>query len=175
MPADSSPADRVVRPLREHRLPLYDGLRQLQQAAAAVGVAEDPIALAALDAALAYLNTSFLPASKAEEFTLFIAVDGALGSIGTTRIMAAQHRSIAAMAADLAKVVEAARKDGDVAAYARYLNPLLFGLYALIRAHLEAEDDVYLGLLDEHLSESQVGMIVDNLTRIAAGEVHEPH
>ena len=41
------------------------------------------------------------------------------------------------------------------------------GLYALIRAHLEAEDDIYLSLLDQHLSESQVGVIVENLGRIA--------
>jgi Hemerythrin HHE cation binding domain len=175
MAVESAPVDRVVGPLREQRLPLYDGLRQLQQAAAAIGVAENVIALAALDAAVSYLSGTFVPTSKAEQFTLFIAVDGVIGAVGATHVMVAQHRSIEAMVKDLAKVVDAARTDGDVAAYVRYLQPLLFGLYALIRGHLEAEDDAYLGVLDEHLSESQVGMIVDNIGRIASGQTQKPH
>ena len=49
------------------------------------------------------------------------------------------------------------------------LRPLLYGLYAAARVHLESEDDAYLPLLDEHLSESQVGMVTDNYGRILAG------
>jgi hypothetical protein len=73
------------------------------------------------------------------------------------------------MAGDLAQAIEAAKTDGDVAAYAKYLHPLLFGLYALVRAHLESEDEVYLPILDSALSESQVNMVVDNMTRMVAG------
>lgn len=160
--------DRVVAPLREWRRPLHENLRQLQLAASAID-AEPRVALAALDGAVAYLDDQFNPISRAEEFTMFIAVDGVMGVVGGTAVMVAQHASIKAMSGDLAQVVEAARVDGDVAAYGRYLLPLLHGLYALIRAHLEAEDDVYLSVLDSAVSESQVGMIVDNLTRITTG------
>jgi hypothetical protein len=73
------------------------------------------------------------------------------------------------MVSDLAQVVEAARTDSDVEAYGRYLLPLLYGLYALMRAHSEAEDDAYVSLLDEALSESQVNMIIDNIARISKG------
>ena len=161
--------DRVIAPLRELRAPLYEGLRTLQIAADAVRSAEPRVALASLDSALTYLADQFVPTARAEEFTMFIAVDGAIGATGASAVMVAQHRSIAAMVGDLTQVVEAARTDADVDAYSRYLLPLLHGLYALIRAHLEAEDDAYLALLDEHLSESQVGMVVDNITRIRAG------
>jgi len=162
-------ADRVVGPLREARLPLYDGLRRLQLAAAAVDGAEPPIALAALDAAVEFLGGTLVPYCHAEEFTMFIAIDGAIGVRGASDVMVAQHRSIAAMADDLGQVVEAARKAGDVAAYRSYFLPLLHGIYALARAHLESEDDAYLAVLDEHLSESQVVMVVDNMRRIVAG------
>ncbi len=174
MTDDSGAGDRVVGPLRALRAPLYDGLRQLQQAAAAIGVAEDRVALAALDAAVEYLQTRLVRTCKAEEFTLFIAVDGVLGQVGATNVMIAQHRSIAAMSDDLARVVAAAHTDNDARAYSRYLVPLLHGLYALVRAHLEAEDDAYLSVLDEHLSESQVGMVVDNINRIVASHATEP-
>jgi hypothetical protein len=165
--------DRVVAPLREFRLQQLEGLPQLQQAASAVQTAEYRVALAALDAALAYLE-KFVRFARAEEFTFFIAVDGAMSVVDGTRIMKAQHASIAAMVDDLGKVVEAARTDADVDAYARYLLPLLYGRYALIRAHNEAEDDAYVSLLDTVLSESQVGMIVDNMNRIATGGGQAP-
>lgn len=160
--------DRVVGPLRIARQPLTDGLRQVQLAVSAVDAAEASVALAALETAVGYLRNTFLPVAEAEEFTLYIAVDGVLGAVGAADVMKAQHASIAVMTEDLGKVVSAARLDADVRAYSRYLLPLLHGLYALIRAHLEAEDDVYLSLLDLHLSESQVTMLVDNIGRISA-------
>lgn len=161
-------SDRVVGPLREARAPLTNGLRQLQLAASATGSAETAVALASLETAVAYLRNTFLPVAEAEEFTLFIAVDGVLGAVGATDVMKAQHASIAVITEDLGKVVSAARLDNDVQAYAQYLLPLLHGLYALVRAHLEAEDDVYLPLLDAHMSESQITMLVDNIGRISA-------
>lgn len=160
-------ADRVVAPLRASRKPLFQGLAKLQLAADAVQTADGPVALAALDTATGFLNSTFLPTAAAEEFTLYIAVDGLYGATNATEIMKAQHASIRAMVEDLTKVVAAARTDNDPAAYAKYLLPLLHGLYASIRVHLEAEDDIYLDLLDNHVSESQVGMIIDNIERIS--------
>jgi hypothetical protein len=83
--------------------------------------------------------------------------------------MKAQHRSIAAMVSDLLKVADAARNEGGLENYTRYLLPLLYGLYAAIRVHLESEEDAWLPLLDAHLSESQVGVVVENYGRIIAG------
>lgn len=161
-------SDRVIGPLRDARQPLFDGLRRLQHAAVAVldGL---PESREALNEALAYLRNEFIAQSRAEEFTLYPAVDGVIGSAGASDVMAIQHGSIGQMVDDLEKVAEAVRAEADVAAYSHYLLPLLFGLYAAIRTHLEAEDAVYLTLLDEHLSESQVGVIVDNLARVSSG------
>ncbi len=160
--------DRVIGPLRVARRPLFEGLQGLQRAASAVQ-SDAPGALSAIDEARTYLRGTFLALSRAEEFTLYPAVDGVIGSVGATDIMVVQHGSIGEMVDDLERVVEAVRMQGDVAAYAHYLLPLLHGLYAAIRTHLEAEDAVYLALLDEHLSESQVGMVIDNLRRVSAG------
>lgn len=159
-------ADRVIAPLREARAPLHAGLRRLHKAAEAVQDDRDG-ARAALDDALAFLDGELLPHCRAEEFTLFPAIDGVIGRRGASLVMTAQHRTISEMSDDLHRVADAAREAGGVAGYARYLLPLLHGLYALARAHLEAEDEVYLALLDEHLSESQVGVVVENLERIS--------
>ncbi len=161
--------DRVIGQLRDLRKEMYPGLNTLLLAANAVSTAEFPIAVKALEGALAYLQEQFLPTSRAEEFTLFIAVDGVTGAVDSCQVMKAQHTSAMRMTGDLAQAIDAAKKDGDVASYAKYLHPLLYGLYAFVRAHLESEDDTYLPLLDEALSESQVGVLVDNITRVSAG------
>lgn len=160
--------DRVIGPLRDFRSTLHEGLRGLPAAAEAVSSGDKAAAVAALDAALDYLQGTLLAHCRSEKFTLFPAVEGVVGSIGTTQVMVAQHESIAAMVDDLSSVVAAARA-GEMAQYQRYLLPLLYGLYAVARVHLESEDDAYLSLLDEHLSESQVGVLVENLGRVAGG------
>ena len=165
--------DRVVGPLRELREPLHEGLRQLLAAARAVDTGNTPAALDAIDGALKYLDEQFLPHCRAEEFTLFPAVDGVIGGSGATDVMIVQHDTLARMASDLRQVADAARTDNDVAAYGKYLEPLLHGLYALARSHLEAEDTAYVALLDEYLSESQVGVIVENIERIVAAGAAE--
>ncbi len=160
--------DRVIGPLRDARRPLFEGLRGLQQAAAAV-LSNAPRALPVIEEALDYLHGTFLPTCRGEELTLYPAVDGVIGCVGATDIMVVQHGSIGEMVGDLDRVVEALRTNREVGPYARYLLPLLHGLYAAIRTHLDAEDVVYLSLLDEQLSESQVGMVVDNLRRMSSG------
>ena len=140
--------DRVVAPLRDWRRPLHAGLSSLTAAAEAVAAGDPADALRALDRALAYLRGTLLPACDAEEFTLFIAVDGVYGATGAVAVMRAQHQVIAEMTADLEKVVA----------------------YGLARGHLESEDAAYLTVLDEHLSESQVNVIVENLDRIVSAK-----
>lgn len=166
--------DRVIGPLRQLRQPLHDGLRQLQVAAAGIGTADPPVSFQALQAALAFLQETLLEWNRAEEFTLFIAVDGVIGKRGATAVMLAQHEAIKTMVEDLAKVAAAAAEARDIEPFARYLLPLLHGLYAVARTHLEAEDEAYLALLDDHLSESQVGVITDNLARIATRQGKPP-
>lgn len=147
-------------PLASAREPLHAGLNTLRVAANAVTTAERRFALASLDAALSYLREQLLPACRAEEATLFVAVDGLMGVVNSCHVMSAQHTTIIRMAGDLAQAVDAARAANNAGEYAQYLQPLLHGLYALCRAHLESEDEAYLGLLEAMLSESQQGALV---------------
>lgn len=170
MENDTEPeSDRVIGPFRDIRRPLFEGLGSLLLAADAVTAAESRVAFASLDTAVGYLRDTVVPAQHAEDYTMLIAMDGIIGQPGSSDIIKAQHRSIAAMAGDLAKVAEAARNEGDLSQYARYLLPLLYGLYAALRVHLESEEDAWLPLLDAHLSESQVGVVVENFGRILDG------
>ena len=149
-------------PLRQARHPLHAGLNTLQVAASAVGTAEPRFALAALDSALAYLRETFLPACRAEEATLFLAVDGLFGVTNSCHVMRAQHTTIMRMAGDLAQAGDAARIAGSLDEVERFVPPLLHGLYALCRAHVESEDDAYITVLEAMLSTAQAESLARN-------------
>ena len=152
----------ALTPLRHARHPLHAGLNTLQVAASAVGTAEPRFALAALDSALAYLRETFLPACRAEEATLFVAVDGLFGVTNSCHAMRAQHTTIMRMAGDLAQAGDAARLAGSMDEVERFLPPLLHGLYALCRAHVESEDEAYITLLEAMLSAAQAESLASN-------------
>lgn len=154
--------DLGVTPLRHARRPLHAGLNTLQVAASAVDTAEPRFALAALDSALAYLRETFLPACRAEEATLFVAVDGLFGVTNSCHVMRAQHTTIMRMAGDLAQAGDAARLAGSLEEVERFLPPLLHGLYALCRAHIESEDEAYITLLEAMLSAAQAESLARN-------------
>ncbi len=141
--------------LGEARATVHSGLTTLQVAASALATAERRFAFASLEAAQRYLQETLLPACRAEEATLFVAVDGLMGVVNSCHVMRAQHTTILRMAGDFAQALDAAKAAGDLAEYTQYLNPLLHGLYALARAHLEAEDEAYLGMLEAMLSAAQ--------------------
>lgn len=147
---------QAAAPLREVRQPMHAGLNTLQVAATAITTAESRFAMASLDAAMEYLREQLLPGCRAEEATIFVAFESVTGAPNACRVMRAQHTSMLRMAGDLAQVVEAAQAAGDLAEYAKYLQPLLFGLYALCRVHLESEDEAYVATLEAILSHHQV-------------------
>lgn len=160
--------DRVIGPYRAWRESLREGLGALPGAAAAVAGEPWEVARAALEQAAGWVTGVLLPACKAEEFTLFPTIDGVVGQPGSCATLERQHDLLRDMGGDLVKLAAAAAKDGRLGAYAEYLVPLLYALWGVARVHLDAEDAVFLPLLDAHLSESQVNVLVENSERIVA-------
>lgn len=150
--------------LHDLREPLRTGIGLVQAAAAAVSTPE--AAIPAIDRVLGYLEREAIASMRAEEFTMYIAVDGAIGLPGATEVMAAQHDAIEAMVDDLRKVRDRLATADDVQHYAVPLHALLYGLYAAIRLHIESEDAAYLPLLASRLSPSQMETVVTNLRRV---------
>lgn len=160
--------DRVIGPYRAWRESLREGLVTLPGAATAVTSEQRDAAHGALERAVGWVLGVLLPACKAEEFTLFPTIDGVVGQPGSCAALERQHDLLRDMGGDLVKLAEAAVKDGRAGAYAEYLVPLLYALWGVARVHLDAEDAVFLPLLDAHLSESQVNVLVENSERIVA-------
>jgi hemerythrin-like domain-containing protein len=154
-------------PLRYLRDQLHAGLTTLQVAASAVDTAEPRMAMKALEAAMHYLQSEFLPMCRAEEAELFRKLDEIAGRPDSCRVMIAQHTSIIRMAGDLAQANDAAKAANDIASYAEYLHPLLYGLYALCRVHLESEDEAYLPVIAAAMTDFEVEDMVQQMQRMA--------
>jgi iron-sulfur cluster repair protein YtfE (RIC family) len=89
---------------------------------------------------LDFCQGTLVPHAEAEEHVLYPQVAKLLGAPEATAPMIEDHELIREYVASLS----ATRRD-DI----ELLQELLFGLHALVSAHLRKEEDLYLPLLDE--------------------------
>ena len=61
-----------------------------------------------------------------------------------------------------ARAIQRSRIAGSLDEVERFLPPLLHGLYALCRAHVESEDDAYITVLEAMLSTAQAESLARN-------------
>jgi hemerythrin-like domain-containing protein len=95
-----------------------------------------------------------VPHAKAEEEALYPAVEKAMGAPGATRTMSRDHVEVVALTEELHAVREAAGTRAFSAEQVHELRRILYGLYALVKVHFAKEEEVYLPILDERLSEA---------------------
>jgi hypothetical protein len=121
---------------------------------AADGVAAAPIGrtIEELDAVSAFLADHLMPHAEAEERALYPVVGKTLGAPGATATMSRDHVEIRRLTGELAalraQITGGALSDQQ----ARALRGLLYGLYAIVKLHFAKEEEVYLPLLDAHLT-----------------------
>lgn len=113
----------------------------------------------------AFLGDHLLGHARAEEEALYPAVARATGAPETTATMSRDHEEIGAMVDALAVVVEGLTGGLIGAAAARELRRLLYGLHAVVRLHFLKEEEVYLPLLDERLTDEEGRALIEALER----------
>lgn len=160
----------LTQPIRdEHRelLPHVESLRT-----AAEVVADDsssrPQVQDVLDRALDFLTGHLIPHATAEDEVLYPAVEQVMGAPGATRTMRRDHVEVVAFTEDVQRA-----RDGlgepVLPGQRRELEQLLYGLYAVVRLHFAKEEEVYLPLLDAHLTAEAAAALFRDM-ETAAGE-----
>lgn len=160
-------AARPTEPIRaEHRelVPHIEELRALGEAAEA-GNPELPDRLSMT---VAFLRDHLLVHAEAEEQVLYPAVARLLGAERATATMSQDHVAVGGLTSELATLsdVLAARPVTleDLVAVRR----LAFGLHALVTVHFAKEEEVYLPLLDAHLTTEAASDLFAAMERAAA-------
>ena len=123
---------------REHEV-FLDELEHIRLAARDLARLSPEGRSEAVGRTLDFLRDTLVPHAKVEERELYPKVARLLGHPEATATMIYDHLAIRERIADLA--------DADTDDIER-LRELLYGLYALIRAHFWKEEELYLPLLD---------------------------
>jgi len=152
-------------PLHDEHRSLRVHIESLRDAADAVGV----VGMAALSdlvvVQLAFLNTGYLPHARAEIEVVYPFVALAMGSPVATASTRREHAEIVGYIHELERLSDRliAARDVDHA-LANELRRVLYGLVAVVSLHLAVEEEIYLPLLEDHLTDSQARGMFEGLT-----------
>jgi iron-sulfur cluster repair protein YtfE (RIC family) len=97
-----------------------------------------------------FLAYHLIPHAQAEDVALYPVVQKVLGSPDATRTMTRDHVEVGRYIEELAELQEELSPQNF-----KELQRVLYGLYALVKVHFAKEEEVYLPILDERLSQHE--------------------
>lgn len=144
-------------PLRDEHAELVPHIDALATTGDAVGVDRHEELVALVDASHHFLAHQLIPHAHAEEAALYPAVQRALGAPEATATMSRDHVEVEALTRELGglrdRLASTGELDDDAA---RSLRRVLYGLHHLVKVHFAKEEEVYLPILEERLSEAEL-------------------
>jgi hemerythrin-like domain-containing protein len=142
----------ITQPLREEHKELIPHIERMRLVADAVGEVPPDQLRRMVDDAHDFLGGHLLPHAEAEERALYPVVARVIGGTEATGTMRRDHVEVSRLTEELRALRNAIAAEPPSAAQERELRRVLYGLYALVKVHFAKEEEVYLPLLDEHLS-----------------------
>jgi len=122
--------------------------------------------------ALEFLQHHLIPHAMAEEAVLYPTVESAFGAPGATATMTRDHQEVVSLTERLATRAREVNGGSLPVEAARELRHMLYGLHALVSVHFHKEEEVYLPLLDESLTEESAKEMFAKMEH-AAGEAKQ--
>jgi iron-sulfur cluster repair protein YtfE (RIC family) len=151
----------------EHRelLPHIEGLRETGDS---VGEASPESLRRGVDEAHEFLAHHLIPHAQAEERALYPAVAKAMGAAEATATMSRDHVEVSRLTEELGALRSGLSGDTLPTAQARELRRVLYGLYALVKAHFAKEEEIYLPILEARLTVEEARRVAKAMGEAAA-------
>ena len=144
----------LTQPLRDEHKELIPHIEQILIVADSLPDAPQEQIRDGVQEVYEFLAYHLIPHAQAEEAALYPVVQQVLGSPEATRTMSRDHVEVGRYVEELDEL----RQDLS-ARNTKSLQRVLYGLYALVKVHFAKEEEVYLPILDRHLtSESAQAM-----------------
>jgi iron-sulfur cluster repair protein YtfE (RIC family) len=142
----------LTQPLREEHQELLPQIEQLRAVADMVG--DVPIAELRphIDTAYRFLTEHLIPHAYAEDQALYPVVARLMGAPQATATMSRDHVAVGQLTQELADLRAAISGATASDAQLRALRRVLYGLYTLVSVHFAKEEEIYLPILDQHLT-----------------------
>lgn len=164
-----------TQPLRDEHKELYPHIEALKDAGLSVHGNISAASLAKIDSSYTFLATHLMPHAQAEEAALYPLVQKVMGSPYATATMSRDHVEISHLTDELAAIRKGLQEGEIGAAKANELKRILYGLYALVKVHFAKEEEVYLPLLDEKLTDEDARAMFEAMEKAAHIAIEHAH
>jgi iron-sulfur cluster repair protein YtfE (RIC family) len=142
----------LTQPLREEHKELFPSVDQIRQVAELIGQASVTEIQQGVEEVYDFLAYHLKPHAEAEETALYPVVQKVLGSPDATKTMSRDHVEVGRYIEELASLKEKLNETAITLEQTQSLRRVLYGVYALLRVHFAKEEEVYLPILDQHLT-----------------------
>lgn len=129
-----------------------------------VGIAPVDDLRDALEEAYLFLEETLLPHARAEDLVLYPAINRILGYDKATVSMTLDHVEIGTLANEMGLLrLELIDEEQPTAELLQEMRRVLYGLYALIKAHVGKEETLYFPLIDANMTPEEAGRLFDSM------------
>jgi iron-sulfur cluster repair protein YtfE (RIC family) len=144
-----------LQPLRDEHQELWPRVEKIIAIAGTVGEADSAELKRGVNEVLEFLDGHLIPHAFAEERALYPAVERVMGAPQATATMSRDHVEVTRYLMDLREARKSLPSGRLVTTEANELRRILYGLYALLKVHFAKEEEVYLPILEAHLTEGE--------------------
>lgn len=155
----------TMQPLRDEHAELLPHIEQLRLAADQIDTAAP--ARGEIDESLAFLEHHLLPHAMAEDEVLYPAVARAMGSERATDTMRRDHVAVGALIEELGRLRDEIGDGTPTEPQAKEARRILYGLHTLVRVHFYKEEEIYVPILEEALTETDAADLYRNMEAAA--------
>ncbi|MEP7137517.1 MAG: hemerythrin domain-containing protein [Chloroflexota bacterium] len=162
----------LTQPLRDEHKELFPSVDRIRQVAELIGEVSVAEIRGGVEEVYDFLANHLKPHAEAEEAALYPVVQKALGSPDATKTMTRDHVEVGTYIEELSSLRNDLTSEGLTAAQIKSLRRILYGVYALVKVHFAKEEEVYLPILDQHLTPESAQEMFDAMEASAHEAKH---
>lgn len=162
----------ITQPLREEHKELFPHVESLREAAEALDADFSPSTGEKIDAAYDFLTRHLIPHAQAEDAALYPVVQRVMGASRATATMSRDHVEVGRLTEELSQLRTAAKSGTLSTVQVQGLQRVLYGLYALVKVHFAKEEEIYLPLLDDNLTQAEATAMFESMEAAAHEAKH---
>lgn len=132
-----------------------------------VGITPVSLLRQEIDETYTFLSRQLIPHAQAEEHALYPLVGKLMGAPEATATMSRDHVEIGRLTEELGVLLPSLEGEHLRASQEQALRRVLYGLSALVTVHFAREEEVYLPLLDTHLSSQEARHLFEMMEQAA--------
>jgi len=157
----------LMQPLRDEHATLVRQIEGIRRVADAIGVVPVAAVRKEIAGVREFLVGQLIPHARAEDVAMYPVVGRAMGASEATATMRHDHEAIVDLTEQLAALEPELMGDRLAPGVERALRRILYGLYMLVRVHLEEEEQIYLSILDARLTPDEAHEMLEAMENAA--------